>query len=127
MEGYHGTKPESVNDILQQQHFECTPFEITGDWVVKSDQSLPNDLGVGLYMFVDDSLNGFQGLENAKQYARVYRNSNKKIGVIKFKINSDNLTILDLNNPKTTKVFNEYKNQYYQVLKINEYSSYEKV
>lgn len=117
MEGYHGTKPESVNDILQQQHFECTPFEITGDWVVKSDQSLPNDLGVGLYMFVDDSLNGFQGLENAKQYARVYRNSNKKIGVIKFKINSDNLTILDLNNPKTTKVFNEYKNQYYQVLK----------
>ncbi|MBZ2120829.1 hypothetical protein [Streptococcus infantis] len=117
MEGYHGTKPESVNAILGQQHFECTSFEITGDWVIKSGQSLPNDLGVGLYMFVDDPPNGYQGLENAKKYARVYRNSNKKIGVIKFKIKSDNLTILDLNNPTTTKNFNEYKDKYYQKLK----------
>lgn len=117
MEGYHGTTPKSVNDILEKQIFECTPFDIKGDWVVKNNQSLPNDFGVGLYLFVDDSTKGYKGLESAKQYARVFRNKNKKIGVLKFKIHSDNLRILNLNNPTTIKVFNEYKEKYFQVLK----------
>jgi len=112
LEGYHGTTPQSVNAILETKHFKINKFEITGDWIIKNNQSLPNDLGQGLYLFVDDEDKGYQGLESAKSYDRIYRNSKKKIGVIKFKVDRENLKVLNLNSPASIKIFNKYKETY---------------
>ena len=113
MEGYHGTKPQSVKDILEAKCIKIKKFEITGDGIIKPNQSLPNDLGQGLYLFIDDMDKGYQGLENAKCYARIYRNSSGEIGVIKFKIDCEDLTILNLTNSESIKFFNQYREKLY--------------
>lgn len=117
MEGYHGTKPQSLESILKTKTINVTSFSITGDFIIKDKQSLPNDLGQGLYLFVDDDSKGYCGLTSAKSYARIYRSENRKIGVIKFKINCENINDLNMSHPQSIKFFNTYKQKYYNRVK----------
>lgn len=113
MEGYHGTKPQSLESILKTRTFNVTSFSITGDFIIKEGQSLPNDLGQGLYLFVDDAPKGYCGLTSAKSYARIHRSEKRKIGVIKFKINCENINNLNLSHPQSIEYFNKYKQKYH--------------
>lgn len=120
MEGYHGTKPQIANNILKDKNVIVHKFEITGDWLLVRGQRLPNDLGQGLYLFLDDVDRGFGGFDNSKSYARIYkRDVSKKISVLKFVINESNLKVLKLYDERSIKFFNQYKKKYYDRLKTN--------
>ena len=113
MEGYHGTKPDSVDSILASNSFTISQFVIGGDFTIPSNQSLPNDLGQGLYLFVDDDIKGYNGLDSAKNYARIYRSNSQGIGVICFKIDCEKLKVLDLSEPDSIRFLNMYKEKCY--------------
>lgn len=117
MEGYHGTRPSSVKSILETKSFTISQFIIGKDFDIQANQSLPNDLGQGLYLFIDDGVAGYSGLESAKNYARIYRSNSNKIGVISFEVDSQKLKVLDLSEPESKKFFNLYKQQSYDQIK----------
>lgn len=117
LEGYHGTRPSSVKSILKTKSFTVSQFIIGKDFNIQSNQSLPNDLGQGLYLFIDDEVAGYSGLESAKNYARIYRSNSNKIGVISFEVDSRELKVLDLSEPESKKFFNLYKQQTYNQIK----------
>lgn len=114
MQGYHGTTCQNAKAILSSRHINVNKFDITGDWVLAKGQRLPNDLGQGFYLFLDDVERGFEGLENSKNYARRFKNKpSRTISVLKFGIDEDNLKVLKLYDERSIKFFNQYKKQYH--------------
>lgn len=69
LKGYHGTTPQNAEDILNNQKVIVTPFKITADVVIPQKKRLPNDLGQGLYLFLDSENPKFDGKSCAKKYA----------------------------------------------------------
>ncbi|MBJ6745705.1 hypothetical protein JEQ21_04360 [Streptococcus sp. 121] len=114
MKGYHGTTPQNAQMILQAKEIKITPFTIKSDVVIPSGQRLPNDLGQGLYLFLDDELLGFDGKECAKKYAHRWRNQGNKISLIQFHFDETVLNILDLNNPENLRRIVELRSKLYQ-------------
>ncbi|WP_032906484.1 hypothetical protein [Streptococcus sanguinis] len=113
MEGYHGTTPTAAQNILSTCSIDVIPFVITNDAGIVLGQNLPNDLGQGLYLFIDEESKGFSGKQSAKNYSKTYKHEENKIKILKFVFDDQNLTVLNLNNTSTVKMLNELKNQLY--------------
>ena len=111
MKGYHGTKPQNAKDILNNNSVVITPFKITADFVIPSGQRLPNDLGQGLYLFLDSDKPKFDGKQCAKLYAHRWRNEDNKVSLILFDIDESDIFSLDLNKQENAEKFIEIRNK----------------
>ena len=111
LEGYHGTTPTAAQNILSTCSIDVTPFVITDDAGIRLGQNLPNDLGQGLYLFIDEESKGFSGQQSAKNYSKAYKHEENKIKILKFVFDDQNLTVLNLNDAVTIKMLNKLKNK----------------
>ena len=114
MEGYHGTTPLNAKAIIETNKVEVEPFSIKSDVVIPSGQRLPNDLGQGLYLFLDSESQGFDGKECTKQYAQKWRSDGNKVAIIHFDFNETPLYILDFNLPENSILFVKLRHKLYQ-------------
>ena len=114
MEAYHGTAPLNAKAIMETNKVEVEPFSIKPDVVIPSGQRLPNDLGQGLYLFLDSELQGFDGKECAKQYAQKWRSDGNKIAIIHFDFNKAPLYFLDFNLPENSTRFVKLRKKLYR-------------
>lgn len=114
LEGYHGTTPLNAKSIIGTNKIEVESFSITSDVVIPSGQRLPNDLGQGLYLFLNDELLAFDGKECAKQYAQKWRNRQNNIAIIQFCFDDNELSILDFNLPENSKKFIKLRAKLYR-------------
>lgn len=114
LKGYHGTKPQNAKDILNNNSVVVTPFKITTDFVIPSGQRLPNDLGQGLYLFLDSDKPKFDGKQCAKLYAHRWRNEDNKVSLILFDIDESDIFSLDLNKQENAEKFIEIRNKLVQ-------------
>lgn len=73
LEVYHGTTKDNAEQILNEG-FKIIPKEVT------------NDLGHGIYTFCPDELNRWNPKDNARRYAKKYKNG--KIAVLKVTIDT---------------------------------------
>lgn len=117
LNGWHGTTPQNSRAILDSQNIKVRPFSIKSDLNIPGGQSLPSDLGQGLYLFVDNKESNFDGLENAKAYANVFRHENNKIAVIHFSFDESGLECLDFNEEENTNLFIQVRKKIYQRIK----------
>lgn len=113
LKGYHGTKPQNAEDILNNQKVIVTPFKITADVVIPQKKRLPNDLGQGLYLFLDSENPKFDGKSCAKKYAHKWRHKNNKVTLIRFSLNDTNVFAFNLNNPETAERFSKVREKLY--------------
>lgn len=114
MEGWHGTTPRNSKLILNSKNIEVRPFSIKADLTIPRGQSLPSDLGQGLYLFLDNEGSNFDGLQNAKAYANVFRHENNKIAVIHFSFDDSGLECLDFNEKTNIDLFVQLREKIYQ-------------
>lgn len=114
LEGYHGTTPLNAKAIIETNKVEIEPFSIKTDVVIPTGQRLPNDLDQGLYLFLDNESQGFDGKKCAKQYAQKWRSEGSKIALIQFYFDEEPLCILDLNLPENTTRFIKLRDKLYQ-------------
>ena len=114
MEGYHGTTPKNAAEILSSKSINFKPFKITHDGGLIKGQTLPNDLGQGLYLFIDDQDRAFIGYNSAKKYAENYRSENKQIKILKIEVLDEGANALDLNNNDNIRILNTLKEKLYQ-------------
>lgn len=119
MEGFHGTTESNLKAIIACKKIDIPEFKIGGDFVIPKGQRLPNDLGMGLYLFLSDDSLCFNGYMNAKRYAAKYKKVNAKVLKVRVK---DDIKILDLNNPNNRKIFNQFREKLFDKVYYN-YSS----
>lgn len=101
--GYHGTKKEYALNILQNG-FRCEIYSFTQ----KEKKRLPNDLGSGVYVFLDESEFEFDGQKCAINYTVTFKNNSTDFFTIlevPLKIKKDKHKILNLDNPEVQKVY----------------------
>ncbi|GGA72488.1 hypothetical protein [Salinicoccus roseus] len=79
VKGYHGTVASSATDIISNG-FEYRTYDIN-DYKGKR---LPNDLGFGIYFYLDNPKISKKALDNAKDYAIKYKK----------KLNTDSVSVI---------------------------------
>ncbi|HFI0101342.1 TPA: hypothetical protein ACGORV_000022 [Streptococcus suis] len=114
MEGYHGTTPQNAQAIIQTKEVKIKPFSIKSDVVIPTGQRLPNDLGQGLYLFLDNESLEFDGKKCAKQYAQKWKSDRNKTALIQFCFDETTLSILDFNQPENFKRFVKLRDKLYR-------------
>ncbi|MGU8045826.1 hypothetical protein ACS60V_11190, partial [Streptococcus suis] len=114
MEGYHGTTPQNAQAIIQTKEVKIKPFSIKSDVVIPPGQRLPNDLGQGLYLFLDNESLEFDGKKCAKQYAQKWKSDRNKTALIQFCFDETTLSILDFNQPENFKRFVKLRDKLYR-------------
>jgi len=105
MEGYHGTTQKNFNSLVTLKKVDIPEFKIGGDFVIPKGQRLPNDLGIGFYLFLSDTNLGFKGENNAKRYADKYKENSK---ILKVHV-KDDIKILNLNTIQNRSLFNKLR------------------
>ncbi|MGM9906774.1 hypothetical protein [Limosilactobacillus sp.] len=94
---YHGTTVENAQQILRTG-FKVIPKEVT------------NDLGNGVYTFCPDEQGVWDPQENARKYARQYKNG--KVAVLKVNLDtSDKVSYVDLDDASFTQRWGKIREQ----------------
>lgn len=89
--GYHGTNQKSFH-YIQKNGFKKKV----------SDISFPNDLGDGIYFYIDRGVANSEAIENARKYVKKYKyNYNGKI-VLEVPICVEENKVLDFNDKDTS-------------------------
>ncbi|WP_455438469.1 hypothetical protein [Streptococcus salivarius] len=99
MEAYHGTKIENKKEI-----------ETRGFTIRNKPKHIPNDLGNGIYFFLDKGDVYKPPYEMSKSFVKNYKDCSHGESVI-FKVTiSDNLSLLNFNDEDNEKLFEKFRN-----------------
>ena len=99
LEAYHGTKIENKKEI-----------ETSGFAIRSKPKHIPNDLGNGIYFFLDKGDFYKPPYEMSKSFVENYKDCSHGESVI-FKVTiSDNISLLDFNDEENEKKFEKFRN-----------------
>lgn len=100
VEAYHGTKIENKEKILNKS------FNISN-----TPDHIPNDLGNGIYFFLDKGSNYKNPKEMAESFVKNYRNCLDDEYII-FKVTvSDEAKLIDYNDPENAACFEKFRDK----------------
>ncbi|TDE68277.1 hypothetical protein ACO4C2_02955 [Streptococcus equinus] len=118
MEGYHGTNSDIADKIL------ASGFELK-----TNPNNLPNDLGNGIYIFLDNDLYTKSAYEMAKSFIEVFRKEvfrkrdlNDKFSVLQIQISEEGRYI-DYNDINSQIAFEKFRNENYDKI-LKHYDSF---
>lgn len=95
--GYHATGKEFLDSIKQNGFKKKT-----------SAKSFPNDLGNGIYFYIDRPKYEGEAKNNAKNYAEKYKSNYKEIVVLEVDILKDSDKVLDFNDNETADALEKF-------------------
>ena len=112
MEAYHGTKIENKEKI------ESESFSISN-----TPDRIPNDLGNGIYFFLDKGSNYKNPKEMAESFVKNYRECSNDEHII-FKVTvSDEAKLIDYNDADNAALFEKFRNENLNII-LKHYNSF---
>ena len=100
MEAYHGTRIENKEKIVSKSFI-----------ISNTPDRIPNDLGNGIYFFLDKGSNYKSPKEMAESFVKNYRNCSNDEHII-FKVTvSDEAKLIDYNDADNAALFETFRNK----------------